>query len=263
MTAPLTVLIAWLLFGGLHLLLTRSWIRPRLVERFGEKRYILGYTMLAAFSLSIMIIVVARFAEQGILGADLGQYPIARWALSAIAFVGAGLSGAGLISYSNSAVARLNRRARKATSPESTALPVSALERLSRHPFFLGFAMLMGAHALLASHLAGALFFGGFALLSTIGVVIQDRKLLARHPQAYAEHMKNTAHIGGVGQSDSSWFSVAAPALLQVTLIAAVLLILHQLWRIGYGAPFTSLLVIGALIAVASQIRADASANER
>ena len=268
MTAPIAVLITWLLFGGLHLLLTRSWIRPRLIERFSDKYYIVAYTLLAAASLTVMIIVTARFGSQGISGANLGQYPAARWALGAIAFLGAGLSGAGLLSYSKSTVARLNRRARKAlmasTATKPSALPVPALERVSRHPFFAGFAMLMGAHALLASHLAGVIFFGGFALLSILGIWIQDRKLLSQHPEAYAQHIENTAVIGGTGQADATWISVAAPALLQVVLIAIAMLVLHQLWLYGYGAPFTALLVLGALFAVVGQIRAEArKSNER
>ena len=51
---------------------------------------------------------------------------------------------------------------------------------MTRHPFFVGVALLASAHVLLATRLVGAVFFAGLAALAILGARHQDRKILAR-----------------------------------------------------------------------------------
>ena len=60
------------------------------------------------------------------------------------------------------------------------------LERVTRHPFFVGVALLGAAHALLAPRLVGAVAMGSLALLAGVGAWFQDRKLLALRGERYA-----------------------------------------------------------------------------
>jgi len=59
-----------------------------------------------------------------------------------------------------------------------TAHPRAArVERVTRHPFFVGVALLASAHLLLATRLVGTVFFAGLAALAILGAWHQDRKL--------------------------------------------------------------------------------------
>ena len=69
------------------------------------------------------------------------------------------------------------------------------LERVTRHPFFVGTTLLGAAHALLATHLVGAIAMGSLALLAGLGARLQDRKLLALRGEPYAAYLAVTSTI--------------------------------------------------------------------
>jgi uncharacterized membrane protein len=56
-------------------------------------------------------------------------------------------------------------------------------------------ALIGGAHALLAPHLTGAVFAGGFAGLGLVGAWHQDRKLLRLRGERYAAYVAATSTI--------------------------------------------------------------------
>ncbi|HEX6707862.1 MAG TPA: NnrU family protein [Albitalea sp.] len=253
MTPTLVVLCFWLLFGGTHLALGSPPLRDVLVRRLGERRFALLYTAVAAITLTLLAAAVARFGGQGVAGAGLTAMPAARWALAAMAFAGAVLTVAGFISYFRSPMAFLRRTRGRPASDAPVALRApSGVERITRHPFFVGTALLMGAHALMAGTLAGAVYFAGFVVLALAGIPMQDRKFRALHGGAYANYEAATSALpfASQGVSRSGWRWLIAPVL-----IAAGVVLLHPLWRLGHGAAFALLAVIGGLYAVARQFR--------
>ena len=261
MTAVVMVLLAWLLFGGSHLLLSTPMVRNSVSNRLGASRFVVFYTLIAAVTISLLIVAVARYGGVGLAGPNLAAVPPARWLLGGIAFVGAALTIAGLLGYARSPMAVLALRWRASEEAREKPLPPgSVVERITRHPFFVGIALLMGAHALLASKLVGTLYFGGFVLLALIGIPMQDHKLRERHGELYGQYMANTsampfAAAGRASDIGDSGADRIWPALLAAIAGAIILALLHPLWQLGYGASFAALVLVGGLIAVARQLQ--------
>lgn len=122
---------------------------------------------------------------------------------------------------------------------------ISAQGRLGRHPFFAGLALLAGAHAILLSHPAHRVYFGGFAALAVAGMFTQDRKLAAQSP-AYAEHVARTGLAPGWPGA-----RIALTGLVGAAVVAA----LHPVWTVGSGAPLAWVTAVGGAAAVARQLR--------
>ena len=254
----IAVLAAWLLFGGSHLLLSWPWLRASICNAIGERRFLVIYTLIAAVSLTLLAIAVAYYGGDGRRGFNLASAPVARWSLGAIAFFGAALATAGLVNYSHSPMAVLARRIRAPHEVKQKPLrALTAVERVTRHPFFVGIALLMGPHALLASTLASAVYFAGFTVLALIGIPMQDRKLRARHGSVYGTYLDASSAVPFAAKHRS--FDAAAkhlwPILATAITVAALLAILHPIWRWGHGALFAVLVNIGGLYAVVKQIR--------
>jgi uncharacterized membrane protein len=241
MTPAIVVSCAWLLFGGTHLLLAWLPLRERLVRRLGERGHAVVYTAVAALTLTLLAAAVARYGSEGARGPALSAFAPARWALAAIAFVGATLAAAGLMNYFRSPMAALRR------APGRTLRSPSAVERITRHPFFVGLALTMGAHALLASTFASAVFFGGFVVMVLAGMPMQDRRLRAQHGEAYAAYLEATSALPVV-RAPIAWRELFMPAVAGLAFTA-----LHPLWRLGGGALFAALVALGGLYAVARQ----------
>jgi uncharacterized membrane protein len=249
-TAAGAVLGAWLLFGGAHLLLASPPLRDLLLRRLGERTFVAVYSATAAVTLALLGATVARFGPEGAAGTGLSSSAPARWALGAVSFGGTLLGAAGLLGYFRSPFASL----RRSRGPARPLPPPSGVQRVTRHPFFVGLALLMGAHALLASTLAGAVFFGGFVVFVLLGIPLQDRRLRAQYGQVYADYEAATSAVPFAGKS------AAGPRLgrtLLLALLGAVLLAaLHPLWRLGSGGTFAGAVALGGLYAVARQVQA-------
>lgn len=243
--------LAWLLFGGSHLLLSSSALRAGLSRRLGRSGFVVGYTAVAAITLALLIVVVWHHGGAGRLGPNLAAEPAARWILGAIALAGAALAVGGLVDYGRSPMAELARRRRASGDPVDRPLYApSGFARIARHPFFAGLALLM------AATLAQSVYFAGFALLAAIGMPLQDRKLLLRHGESYAEYLRRTSLVPfaasrRAGASAGPSWSAGLVAIAG----AAVLALLHPLWRLGHGAPFAVLILAGGLYAVVRQLR--------
>ena len=258
MSPAIAVLTAWLVFGGSHLLLSAPPLRASLSNKLGASRFVVFYTLIAAVSLSLLIATVANNGGDGLGGLNLATVPAARWTLGGIAMIGAVLATAGIVNYSRSPMAVLARRWRAPNDSKRKPLaPPTAVERITRHPFFIGLALLMGAHALLASTLAGAVYFVGFALLALIGIPMQDRKLRERHGDLYGAYLAHSSAVpfAAVRLSSDGARERVWPVLVASIAGAILLAALHPLWRLGYGAPFAAVVLIGGLYGVAKQLR--------
>lgn len=261
MTPAAVVLCAWLLFGGSHLLFGSPPCRSVLVRRLGERTFVFVYTAIALITLLLLAAAVARFGNQGAAGSGLSSIAAARWALAAVAFAGAALAVAGLANYLRSPIAVLRRRLGRADKPIVLS-PPGGVERITRHPFFVGTALLMGAHALLAGTLAGAVYFAGFVVLAIAGIPLQDRKLRAQHGDVYAGYMTATSAMPFAAAKRLPSTGASTPSatplwrhLLTPVIGALLLAALHPLWRVGSGAPFAVITAVFGLYAVLRQLR--------
>src|SRR5438093_11386298 len=139
MMAPLLGILAlWALFGGTHIALASGRVRAALVARLGEGGFALVFSLVAAVSFAALVSFYAAHRFDGPAGPALGAVPALRWTLMAVVAAGVVLMSGSLAVYPRSPMALFNRAVR---SPRG-------LERVTRHPFFVGVALLGAAHAL-------------------------------------------------------------------------------------------------------------------
>jgi uncharacterized membrane protein len=179
------VVLLSLLFGGTHLLLATRPVRGRLVARFGPYGFAVAYSLVAAATYAAVVHYYAAHRFDGSPGLALGATP-ARGVLIAGVVAGIVLMAATFDVYPRSPMAVFSSR--------DVGTPYG-LERITRHPFFVGVALLAVSHMLLATRLVGTVLFAGLALVAIVGAWHQDRKLLARRGAAYRSYLDHTSHV--------------------------------------------------------------------
>jgi len=217
----LTVALFWLLFGGLHIGLTTHRTRATLVDRLGEQGFIALFSVIASVTFAVAIAYYAAHRGEGAPGLALGDLPIARGGLMTLVVLGVVLMVAGPSTYVGSPYDVLRHRVR----------PPRGMERITRHPFFVGLALFASAHALLATTLAGTVLFSGIALVSVAGAAHQDRKLLRRLGPSYADYLAATSAVPFAailgGRQRLVWSELPVTALAASLLVAATLRAVH------------------------------------
>lgn len=183
MAPALDVAFWWLAFGGLHIGLAVDPVRRRLVAWLGERGFFSVYSAAATVSFALLVRCYAAHRFEGSSGFALGAVPAVRWLLMGVICCAIVLIQGALASYPRSASALFRH-----TVPEP-----GGLERVSRHPFFVGVALLAIAHVLLATRLVGTVFSAGLALLALLGSWHQDRKLLRLRGTPYARYLATTS----------------------------------------------------------------------
>jgi uncharacterized membrane protein len=186
MDPALGVALLWLLFAGTHLLLATAPVRGPLAARLGERGFTLLFSLVAAVTFAALVTYYAAHRGAGGPGLALGASSLARPALIAIVVSGIVLMAGSTAAYPRSPMAIFGGRRQRAPY---------GLERITRHPFFVGVALLGAAHAVLATHAVGAVFTLGFAVLGFVGAVHQDRKLAALRGTSYAEYRAQTSLV--------------------------------------------------------------------
>ena len=173
----------WLAFGGTHLGLSLSAVRTRLVRALGEGGYVFVYSTVAIGTFAALVHYVAlhRFAEP--YTSLLMSVPPVRGALLALSAFGFALFVAAVLGYPGFPMAVFRHR----------AMPARGIQQITRHPFFSGIGLWAEAHALLAPSKVTFVFFVGVFLLSFIGAMHQDRRLVAELGEPYRSYVASTS----------------------------------------------------------------------
>jgi len=177
------VLLRWALFAGTHIGLGTTRVRAALVARLGERGFAVLFSVLAALTFTPLVRFYAAHRFEGPPGVAAADVPLLRWPLAQTALAGATLGSAALVAFRPSTMTPFGARV-----PE-----VRGLDRITRHPFFVGVAMLGAAHALLATRLVGTAWFGCLTAFTVVGMRLQDRKLLRARGPAYARWLDATS----------------------------------------------------------------------
>lgn len=256
MNAPTAVLLAWILFAGTHLAFGLLPLRDRLSWRMGEQAFVAMFSGVSALCIGVLALAVGRYGAEGPAGPALGADPFVRGTLIAISFLGLTLATAGLLNYMRSPMALFRK----------TVRPPAGVERITRHAFFTGLTLFALAHALLAPTMAVAIYFGGFAALSVVGVIVQDRKLLRKYGAAYGEYLAVTSTVPLVAMLQGRQRITAEDGLPRTfgisAAIALVLLAAHPIWSLYHGALFSALIAAGGAFASARRaMHAKGAAN--
>jgi uncharacterized membrane protein len=212
--------LLWLVFGGTHILLTTRRLRSALVGALGPWGFTFLYSIIATVTLAWLIHELAVGYDQGAAGLALGRFPGVQIAGIVVIVAGVVLMIAAFFALPASTLPRLGAQ----------RFEVRGLERVTRHPFFVGIALLGLAHALLATKLVGTVGFGGLALFSIAGALHQDAKLRAELGEAYARYLRATSMVpfGAILAGRQQLFASELPW----TGLATGLVLAFALWSV-------------------------------
>ena len=249
------VVLGLSLFAATHIGLGLPRLRSALVARLGQRGFTSLFVLVAWVTFGSAVYGYATHASEGPAGLALGTRAGTRAVLVAAIGLGVVLMTAAFASYAGSPYALA---AGKVREPHG-------LERVTRHPFFVGVVLLGGAHALLAPHLVGAVAMGGLALFAAAGAWFQDRKLRVLRGPAFAAYLAATSTIPFAailaGRQRLVWAELPYPALLLGFAIAWGLRAVHgHLFEHG-GAYVIAALVVGPLGILASEWRRERRAR--
>jgi uncharacterized membrane protein len=253
-SAAHTIAVLWLVFILTHLGVSSSRIRAYCVQRLGPRAYVAAYAVLSAMQLGAIGWAMASLGNDEMPRAPLPTS--VRYILAALSGLGALLIAGGLASYARSPMAVLARRARMPGLAAHIELaPPSAIARITRHPFFVGLALLMGAHAVFAPTLASTICALGFATLAVLGIVLQDRKLRRMHGEVYDRYVAQTSALplAALGRAPALQARYVVREAATALLGAVLLVLAHPLWQWRHGAGFAWLISVFGLLAVVRQ----------
>jgi uncharacterized membrane protein len=209
------IVVALLLavFAATHIGLAALPVRTALIRRLGRWGFEWTFAVVAAVSFAALVAYYAGHRDEGALGLALGRFPALRALGIAAVVVGMGFVVASLFDYSASPMA----------VGRDTVRDPRGLQRVTRHGFFVGIALLGAAHALVATRAVGAVLMAGLASFAVVGAVHQDRKLLVLRGEPYAAYLRVTslvpfaAAIAGRGRivwRELPWLAFAAGVAL-------------------------------------------------
>jgi uncharacterized membrane protein len=237
-----------MLFGGTHLGLASRRVRGALVGRLGEAGFTRLFSAVAAGSFALLVVGYAAYRLVGPPGPGLGAVGALRTPLVVSVVLGIVLMAAAFESYPRAPMA-IGARPEKFREPRG-------IERVTRHPFFVGLVLFALPHAALATRLVGTLFAAGFVLLAAVGARRQDRKLLARHGAPYARYLAATSGVPFAailsGRQRLVWRELPFASLAIGCVLAAALRTLHE-GIFAWGGAFVILVVVGGAALLAPQ----------
>ncbi|HLY36420.1 MAG TPA: NnrU family protein [Candidatus Binatia bacterium] len=243
MEPTLTIVGLWLVFGGTHVGLATRGVRDRFVASLGELGFRALYTLVASATFAALVMFYAAHRFEGAPGLALGRYAPLRVLLMGVVGLGVVLQIMGLIGYPRSPTSVARPRVQ----------PALGVARITRHAFFVGIALLAGAHALLATRLVGTVFFSALAALAVIGSWHQDQKLIALRGRAYADYVASTSAIPFVaiaaGRQPFAWRELSFTGVALGIAAAIGLRRIHDSILAGDGVWFVAAVVAGAAIA--------------
>jgi uncharacterized membrane protein len=245
------MLLCWAAFSGTHVGLATRPARAWIVRRTGEAGFGIAFSLVASATFAALVAWYASHRTLGPAGLALGTLPAVRPVLIALVVLGVVLVAASLDAYP--------------ASPYVVGAPHGAHEprgvaRVTRHPFFVGIALVGLAHALLATRLVGTVFALGFVPHALAGGCHQDRKLLRARGAPYAAYLATTSFVPfaaiAAGRQRLAWEELRLRPLATGVVAAVALRVLHAHLFDAYGAGLIGATVGGAAVLVARGVRA-------
>lgn len=212
------MLALWVAFAASHMALSSLRLRPRLVERLGDRGFQAVYSVIA---LALFVPLMMLYFDNPHAGPQLwylGGGPLVRGVMYALMAVALALVVGG------------------ATSPSPASfLPgkgeVKGLFRITRHPLLMGFALFGAAHLLSARvNLGELVFFGGFVVFSGVGCWHQDQRKLATQGETFRSFYEQTPFIPFSGPGALRGLMEQPVAALLGALAAGIIRYFHQGW---------------------------------
>ncbi len=207
------LLIAALVWVGVHVGVAGTRLRAAAVARLGERGFLVGFSLLSVAS------IVALCASYN--AAPLEPVWIApdglRWAL-ALVMLAACVLLVGSVAAPNPTAA----------GGRGLGAEPRGITRLTRHPMLWAFALWAGVHVLGNGDVASMLFFGAFLVTALAGMPSIDAKIAARDPAGWRRLARGTSIVPGAAiaqgrnrlvASEIGWMVPAAGLALWLVLL--------------------------------------------
>lgn len=223
-----SLLLAAIFFVGIHLFVSGTGLRQRLVDKLGELPYLGLFSVLSLVGIVWLCSAYgALTSENDLWHPDLAKPPVFLLMLFAFQFVVIGLTTPSPTAAGGEAVLDQDE-------------PARGMLRVTRHPFLWGVAMWAVSHLLISGDVPSLMFFGAFLVLALVGPSSIDAKRKKKHgerwdrfatvtsslPFAAIASGRNSLRIGEIG-----WWRIALGLVLFVTAQYA-----HE-WAFGVS-PF-------------------------
>ena len=207
-TAVIVVLL--LLLASSHMLLSSRTIRARMVARFGEKRFLAAYSVVA---LLFFVPLFYHYFTHRHLGPQLWAVPASgtvEWLLGLANAIGLVMLAAGLLNPGPASLA-----GKPCEEP-------TGVHRITRHPVFMGVSAMALAHAIPNGHASDVAFFGGIAVFSLVGCRHQDLRKLAAGDPAYERFHAATSFLPFTGRGAMRGLMELPPLAVIVGIVVAL-----------------------------------------
>ncbi|WP_052401846.1 NnrU family protein [Muricoccus aerilatus] len=207
------LVLAALLWVGLHVGIAGTRARAAIVARLGEGPFRGAFSIASAVAITLLVLAW-RNAET----TPLWVAPRALGWLLVVAMLAAFILFAGSLMTRNAT--SLGQGAALSAEPRG-------MLRITRHPMLLAFALWGAVHVIGNGDSASVVFFGAFFLTAALGIPSLDAKVAARNPAAWREFASRTSVLpfGAVaaGRNRVVWRELLWPGLVGALAWAALL----------------------------------------
>lgn len=207
------LILAALLWVGLHVGIAGTRARAALVARLGEGGFRGAFSLASAVSITLLVLAWrnAETAPLWVAPRALGWLLVVAMLLAFILFAGS----------------LMTRNATSLGQEASLSSEPRGMLRITRHPMLLAFGLWGAVHVIGNGDSASLVFFGAFLLTAALGIPSLDAKVAARNPAAWRRFAARTSVIpfGAVaaGRNGIVWRELLWPVLVGALAWAAVL----------------------------------------
>ncbi len=225
--------------------MSASNLREAITPRFGRLGFTVIYLLVTIITLSGLITALAIYGDQGLDGLQITNAYLLGLLKTGSA-IGAFLIVAGLVGFPTSPMSILAQRLRTSLNDKPLPSP-KGIALISRHPFFVGLALISLCHVFLASTMAVATFFAGLLIFSLLGIPMQDYKLRRRWAETYIRYEQQSSVMPFAKffkqperPTKSEW--VMWIACLMATIV--IFGIFHFIWMYANGVGFLIMVLL-------------------
>jgi uncharacterized membrane protein len=210
------LVLAALLWVGVHVGIAGTAVRAALVARLGEKRFTLVFSFASVVSIVLLVLAWQNAPYEPL-------WPVPGWATGMLALL---MLPAFLLFVASVASPNPTAMGGKLAGDEPRGV-----QRITRHPMLWSFSLWAFVHILTNGDLSGVLFFGAFLVTSLVGMPSIDAKLRKRDPELWARLAPTTSILpfGAVlaGRNRVVWGEIPKIVWIVGPLAWLAVLVLH------------------------------------
>ncbi|MDO9500506.1 NnrU family protein [Falsiroseomonas sp.] len=173
------LILAALLWVGVHVGISGTALRGRVIAAVGEKAFMIGFSLTSVVSITLLVLAWQNAPTTPLWFAGPGL----RWVLAVLMLPA-------LVLFMTS-----HKRNPTAVGNKGLGDEPRGIQRITRHPMLWSFALWAGIHMAGNGDTASLVFFGAFLVTALAGMPSIDAKLAARHAESWPAFAARTSII--------------------------------------------------------------------